>query len=398
MQRSPYVQPMNIITSWTPLSAKVELDVEGGSTEQYYYANAAAYQPSRLITPCTLHPRLYIIDPDGVIPNGYQNNLTIRWYEQNASDAWVEMTNRRGSLDFDPSLDYIIESNGSLVFSRNVSHLQAQQLKVEIDFTDLRSAVTTTYFEIVTFNTILKEDTRLRLEIDAPPVLRFNPFRHTAQLALHAKAYLGKELLTSGTDVKFFWYKLQSDGSEVLIDQDEGAIEYVSGQNTDTLTIDRMKTVATTVRLRAGLYESNTAPVSPDSAAYTDVTLVYYVPKLTSMVYCPSGDRLRASADSKTFIVKVSDALGVLTDQQVAEHCLVRWNLKTTQAGSTTTYFGDGVSITIPAKNLRTTGGYRMSVKPEVYLLGPYQLIANGSGAVIVNASGEALIGRSIDY
>lgn len=398
MQRTPYVQPLNIITSWTPLSAKVEIEATGGSTEQYYYANASTYQPSRLVTPCTIHPRLYIIDIDGVIPSGYQNSIVVRWYEQDNAGAWVEMPNRRGSLDFDPSADYIIEQNGELVFKRNVSHLSPQQLKVEIDFTDPRTAHPTTYFKIVTFNTILKEDTRLRLEIDQPSVVRFNPFRHTSQLTLHAKAYLGKTLQASGTDVKFFWYKLQPNGTEVLIDQDEGAIEYVSGQGTDALVIDRMKTVATTLRLRAGLYENGAVPSSPDASAYADVALVYSVPKLVALVHSPSGDRIRANAGSKTFIVKVSDALGVLTDEQVAEHCLVRWHLKTTATGSASTYYGDGVSITIPAKQLRTTGGHRMSVRPEVLLLGPYQLIANANGAVIVADGGAALIGRSIDF
>ena len=398
MQRTPYVQPLNIITSWTPLSAKVELEVTGGSTEQYYYANAAAFQPSRSVTPCTIHPRLYIIDVDGAIPSGYQNSTVVRWYEQNNAGAWVEMPNRRGSLDFDPSADYIIEQNGELVFKRNVSHLAPLQLKVEVDFTDSRTAVTTTFFKTVLFNTILKEDTRLRLEIDQPSVVRFNPFRHTSQLTLNAKAYLGKQLLTSGTDVKFFWYKLQPNGTEVLIDQDEGAIEYVSGQNSSALVIDRMKTVATTIRLRAGLYENGTAPSAPDDAVYAEVALVYSVPKLVALVHSPSGDRIRATHDSKTFTVKVSDALGTLTDAQVAEHCLVRWHLKTTAVGSASSYYGDGVSITIPAKNLRTTGGLRMSVRPEVLLLGPYQLIANASGAVIVNSDGAALIGRSIDF
>lgn len=398
MQRTPYVQPLNIATSWTPLSPKVEVEISGGSTEQYYYANAADYQPSRQITPCRLHPRLYLIDPDGVVPSGYQNSIVVRWYEQNSSGAWVEMVNRRGNVDFDPSADYIIEPNGEMVFKRDVSYLAAQQLKVEIDFTDPRTAVTSTYFSTVLFNTILKEDTRMRLEIDQPSVVRFNPFRHAAQITLHAKAYLGKQLQESGVDVKFFWYKLQSDGSEVLIDLDESAIEYVGGQGTDGLIIDRMYTSGTTIRLRAGLYEGGSAPSVPDSSTYADVTLVYSIPKLVALVHCPTGDRIRANADSKTFTVKVSDALGVLSDALVAEHCLVRWQLKTTQNGSASTYYGDGVSVTIPAKQLRTTGGFRMSVTPEVFLLGPYQLISNGSGAVIVNASGQALVGRSIDF
>ena len=70
MKLKQNVQPLNIITKWTPLIDRFGILVEAGSKTQFYYTNEGQFIPSRAVTPLKLVASLHIVDPDGQITTG----------------------------------------------------------------------------------------------------------------------------------------------------------------------------------------------------------------------------------------------------------------------------------------------------------------------------------------
>lgn len=394
-------QPLNIVTSWTPLIGKPSIETEGGSVEQYYYANGASYIPSRAVTPLILHPRLHIVDRDGILPDGLQNILSVRWYHKTNSVDWTEITNRVGSTDYDATEEFSIDNSGILTCRRNVSHLGAEQLRADMEYYDRRTATSYTYRATTTLTTILKEDTRLVLSIDKPAVTTFNPLEDDALLDLSASAYLGNRKLTPGVDVKFVWYRLGRNSS---IEFDDEAIEYVQlGSNGTTLRVNQLYIKNQTYRLRAilatgQLNGAGVFPSSPDPSAYADVTVNYAFPVLEAVSYSPHGCRVRIGDTAKTFKVRLVTNSKIYDDESVINaNANVAWYRKTTANNASAEFLGSGASLDVDASLLRSSGNLRMSVYCEVSLLGPYQISTDGNGNAITSG-GSAIVARSNNF
>ena len=120
------VQPLSLRTIYTPLHDSFSVIVDGGgSLTQFYYTNANQYIPNRATTPMKLRAKLFITDPDGVIPSGDKSSaLTVTWYEN------TENTPITSSIT-----GYTVNADGSLSFSE-VKGATAQKLSdASIDFT-----------------------------------------------------------------------------------------------------------------------------------------------------------------------------------------------------------------------------------------------------------------------
>ena len=68
---------LNVI--YTPLNVSVALVVQGGSLTQTHCAETDEYIPDRSITPLVLVPKVYVQDPDGVIPSGIGALTGVAW-------------------------------------------------------------------------------------------------------------------------------------------------------------------------------------------------------------------------------------------------------------------------------------------------------------------------------
>lgn len=383
MKKVNYVQPLNLQTSYTPLTGHIDVVAVSGSLEQFYYTNENQYQPSRAVTPLRLDPRLYIDDPDGRIPSGRQtSNLEVLWYEN-------------GTIITSSTSGYTLNSDGSLTVSKNVPTNSPVNILCHINYADTRTAQTYVFEKIVVLSSVNKTDSRSFVEIDVPTVSTFNPLYDNATRVITAKARVGNTV-QSNSNVKFFWYVFH-DGAETLIDQDEYALEYVSGQGTYQLTLNNMYITKTSIRCKIAIKTTaNPNPSAPDNPnSWAETTLSWLLSdKLRCVVYSPQGEKVKADETSRTFTAKVYGNNGALTDAQVDSHLYIDWYRKTSASGSTAEKIGGGRTITVKSELLRmSTPNGTVAVYPDVYERGPYKVVVDGSGKV-VTVSGKAVVAR----
>lgn len=376
MKIQAHPQPMAIITSYTPLVTRFGIIATGGSKTQFFYTNEGQYIPSRAVTPLLLKAYLSVADPDGVIPTGDKSTkLSVQWYEGDYESQITEET-----------VGYTINDDNTLIVTKDVAPSEPIQILVRASYTDTRNGNILVYEDRCNLSSISKTDSTLSLTLNKPAKVTFNPLEDAAEMDITAELRLGSKIV--GNDAKYYWYVV-NNGIETLIDKDENALEYISGQGTATLRINAAYTNFSLLRCRATNGELDNK--SPSA----DIAVVYSVPQVTTYVYSPNGSTLRSSEKSKTFICKLHTTVRVLTDDEVAENFLVKWYRKPLIAGGTAMHIGDGVSISIPSTDLKLSGRQAMNVYATVYSRGAYGYLVNSEGVVITTQTGEIILTRT---
>lgn len=185
----------------------------------------------------------------------------------------------------------------------------------------------------------------------------------------------------------FVWYGVQN-GVEVPIDT---LPCYVSGQNTDTLTIDAMYGEQIPIILRIKEYSWSEAPYPPK--VYRSV--VWRVPTIDSIVVSENGEAVRSNSGSFTFDTVVNVLGEALSDEKKAQH--LRFNWKSRKANATPQFGmtdrGWGQKVTIKASDLKN---YKSSsiVTNDVYVLGAYEEVLLSNESVTLN--GEKIYAREL--
>lgn len=185
----------------------------------------------------------------------------------------------------------------------------------------------------------------------------------------------------------FVWYGVQN-GVEVLIDT---LPCYVSGQYTDTLTIDAMYGEQIPIILRIKEYSWSEAPYPPK--VYRSV--VWRVPTIDSIVVSENGEAVRSNSGSFTFDTVVNVLGEALSDEKKAQH--LRFNWKSRKANATPQFGmtdrGWGQKVTIKASDLKN---YKSSsiVTNDVYVLGAYEEVLLSNESVTLN--GEKVYAREL--
>lgn len=368
-------QPLQIVTSYTPLISRFGIVATGGSKTQFYYTNVGQFIPSRTVTPLLLKSYLNVVDPDGIITNGDKSSaINVQWYE--------------GSYDNQITADtsgYTLNDNGTLTVYKDVMPGNPVQILVRATYTDARNSNTLVYEDRASLSSISKTDSTLSLTMDKPSKVIFNPIDDQATIDITATLRQGSEIVTAAN---YYWYTV-NNGVETLIDDDDTAIEYVSGQNTATLRINCMNTNFTIIRCKATNGELE------DKSPSADVAIVYSIPEVRAHVFSPNGSTLRSSETSKTFKCELHTSKRVLTPDEVSAHFAIKWYRKPLVAGGTAKHIADGTSITIPAEELKLTGRNAMSIYPMVYSRGAYGYVTNSAGSAVITADGSIIISRT---
>lgn len=377
------VQPLNIVTKWTPLVTRFGIVCEGGSRTQFYYTNEGQYIPSREVTPLTLAPSLHVVDPDGGLSTGNKiSSCDVKWYEGDYNTQLAE-----------DATGYAFGPQGRLVVTKNVDPNKPLMLLVRATFVDPRNGNSLVYEDRVTLNAISKSDSSLSIFTDTASKITFNPLTDSSTVKITAELKLGADRVEDA-NAKFFWYVV-NNGVETLIDKSETALEYVSGQGTKTLTVNAMYTNQSIFRVKGAYYEGTAPTTCPANAPSADVALIYKLPNIKVTTYTPNCNVIRKADTAKTFVAELMTNRDVLTEEQAAEHYLIRWYKKPSTAGGVETMIGDGPRITVPVSELMLTGRQAMQVYANVYELGAWGYLVDGNGKVIVNADGKAILART---
>lgn len=376
-------QPLAIVTSYTQLVTRFGLVAEVGSRVQFYYTNVNEFIPSRAVTPLLIRPYLNVADPDGVIPTGDKSSsLTMTWFEDSYDNQITSSTE-----------GYTINSDNSLTVKKDVLPSSPIQILARGIYMDTRNGNTLTFEDRMTLNSVSKSDNSLSIVVDKPNKLTFDPLEDDESVSIKATLRLGRSDVAAA-NAKYWWYSV-NNGVETLIDELDTAVEYVSGQNTDTLVVNAMYTNLTFIRVR-GAYYTDTEPAAPPAdAPYADMALVYRLPMIRAEIYSPNGGTLRSTESSKTFKVLLSTSKRMLTDGEVSEHYLIRWFRRPLTAGGVASRVGDGVTVNIKAADLKLTNRQTMNVYPEVYSRGAYGYVVTSDGTAVTTADGKLILART---
>lgn len=346
-----------IRTSYTPLVSRFGIIASGGAKTQHYYADENAYIPDRSLTPLVLKATLNVADPDKIIANGDKSSeLSCVWYENS-----VQITADNSN--------YTLNADKTLTVKRNVSPTAPIGVRCVATYVDSRTGNSLIFEDTVMFSTIQKTDDKLAVFLDKPEKLTYNPIKDTNLIDITATLKKGENSVPDA-QAKYWWYIVNS-GVETLIDQDNTAIEYVSGQGTKTLRLNADNTPFSIIRCRAAYY-TGTAPVAPaDATVMAEFTLVYKTPQTKVVMTNKNGYVIRPGMATMEFGVKIEVNNEVLSSALAENHFFVKWVGKATTAGATEVQLGHGHNISIPVASLKVTGGM-MEVKPVVYECGPY--------------------------
>lgn len=369
------IQPEPIRTIYTPLNTHFSLSVDGGgSPTQFYYTNENQYIPNRALVPMKLRPSLYIVDPDNLLVNGDHSNKLVMAYYENSIDRQIAT----GS-------DYTVNADGTLTVRKNVPVSTPIQILCRGTYTDMRSGKAIIVEDRVTLNAIAKTDERVTLSLDKDVMINYNPLKDNNLIDIKATTYLGSKIAPAGY-CTYVWYKWDKNVCWP-IGSKKTDIEYISGQGTPTLRIDAKN-------IDFGSYQCEVTYSSGASTmtakAYTN--LKYRLPaNIRGTTHCKMGNSLRKDMSGMEFVCRVYTNSEEIVN--VNEHFLVLWYKKTTAPGSVPIQIGHGVSIVVPAAELKQTGGIQTLIYPVVLAHGAYEVIVDHLGEPITDHNNEVLIG-----
>ena len=206
-------------------------------------------------------------------------------------------------------------------------------------------------------------------------------------------------VLDPTVDARYFeWYGVKN-GAEVKIDT---LPCYVSGQGTDTLTIDAMFGENIPVVLRAKRYPWSDS-LYP-SKAYRNMT--WRIPNIDAIVTSDRGQAVHSDNDGGyEFDTIINIKKAILDEETKNKHLRFKWwmrNTRNNQAVETSVGWGSQVGIGV--EDLRNVRGANNSlastpVYNEVMLLGAYEEVSytSGNATEYVTYNGVQLFGRTLE-
>ena len=188
----------------------------------------------------------------------------------------------------------------------------------------------------------------------------------------------------------FEWYGVK-DNAEVKIDT---LPCYVSGQGTDTLTIDAMygDDIQVVLRAKDYRYGDSLLPMKEHSG------LAWELPRLDCNVYSENGQAVRSDTEAMSFGTIVNAQNTVLTEAQKNAHLRFKWKSRpSTTATQVDRGWGQDISMSGDAlRVIHVDGKMGTTVMSyETYLLGPYEALTYGNEDV--TDGGAPLFGRTIE-
>lgn len=392
MKRLNNSQPLAVAVQYSPLNTSMHIKAEGGlSTFQFYRQQSAEWSPdhthsveidangSQTDGPIRLIPTWSVIDPDGIL-DGSTLVPQVYWFVDGTQITSI-----------DPTQDYYIDGS-ALYVRKNFTHTQGASVFCECRFTDPRDSSTFVLSDTITLSAVLQADEQWMINILCDRTRKHYPLSASTTLyTFEAEARLGSHDKTS--NVAWFWdYSLDNGATWLSFTSD--IPWYVSGMNTNILTIDADYVSQITVRARIGTPSSATSPTMPNEAT---ASLAWRVPQLRPAVYCLGGDKVLPTTEAMSFglivhIPKHND----MTLAQQREWIMCDWALrKQGMTASPTRLNESDVEVSVPASQIRNVNGIKYVADPQCSMRGVYSFLVTSSGNYIQTSAGNYIMART---
>lgn len=364
---------LGVNTIYSSLSVTLAIEPLGDSSlHQWYYRNENRYSPSHSVIPVRLKPVATVHDPE--TKESY--NPTI------ASVVWT-VTTKTGSTDYvisDTTADYSVSSDGTLTVSKDIPYDDPVTL-----------LCTVRYIGETGENGVVAESVQLVTDVTSDPSyiikvygagngksfgnkLWWNPLSGVTS-TMTMTALVMKGLEDASANVKYFWYYV-NNGSEVLVDDaDSPCMCYVSGQGTQTLTIDAQYENEA-IEFHVRIAESSTATEPDVDNVHGLATLRWYVGNVTVEAYSDNGDTVRQGMNTHVFAARVKQN-GMDVDLSIAQKYInIEWKRSYTDSSGnvTTTTEGAGTTVEIAESRLKNST-YPVAITPDASFVGAYKVV-----------------------
>lgn len=439
-------RPVVMTTNRKPLDLQLSIKQRSGDPlTQTQEATANTWAPDRTVTPLILDPDIKAYDPEKrafiTIGTGY-----INWYVGEIKN-WDSSTETGLVGSSTVSENYYLEysggnKTGSLVVRKNINYQNPVTLICVVDFTDSSRAEEYRAETSVMLTTENRPDEFYNVKINTPSIIEYRPFTDASSTrVLTAVASKGNTILefpyTNG--IKYFWYYLNA-GAWTLIPTNGTYPAYVSGQNTNTLTLDAAYIEHETIKVMIakngtytpvgspsgnpktnGYFELNngvyypssdtsvasgktyytlsTSASQPDCDAISQVEVARVLPRIEALPYCTGGSAVTVGDSNREFLAVISMDAVDMSDALREEYIRLNWKSKPTNS-NTVTDRGWGNAVQIPASELMNTGNVNTEVYCDIGVLGPLGILTDdspgGSGYVTDDSPGGSgyVIGR----
>lgn len=353
---------------YDPLNISTSLLVRGGSLTQTHSAEDSEYVPDRELTPLVIVPEVYVEDPNGIIPNGKVSLSNVLWYAlpQDMIDNVDSLSYLNDEISkyliTAASDGYEVESDGTLVVSKNIPYLAPVVLVFTASYLDGRSGRVIRIQATATLSTTSVAVTPV-LSLDKPGSFVFNPIEDSGLRTITASLLVGGKTPESiGGKTSYWWYKV-IDGAESLVDPDEDLF-YESGEGTAELSVDpryidgRLELVC---KAEYAL-EGNALPSSPTSKCMTAKTVILRrYPDYEFENYVHGGVEVPSGA------VEVKNECVVTIGRKVldspSQWFSVKWSILKAVYGAEWITLGYGDSIMIDAKEFENGADVGLEVE-----------------------------------
>ncbi len=352
---------------YDPLNISTTMVVRGGSLTQTHCAETGEYIPDRSLTPLVIRPEVYVNDPNGIMANGKVALTGILWYEipQDMVGQITDSSYLTGELSryliTNQTDGYSVAQDGTLTVTKNIPYLEPKVLVFTASYPDTRSGKILRIQATATLSTLSLTEAA-SLTLDKPASFVFNPISDSGVRSIKATFLLGgKAPDASRCKLAYWWYKT-TDGAETLVDPEEDLF-YVSGQGTDTLTIDP-RYVDGQIKLACKVeyaLPGDELPAEPTSDCLVDeTTVVRRYAEYDFEHYVHGGVEVSPGA------VSVKNECVITSGRQVIENpsrfFSIRWSIRRAVYDAEWMVLGYGDSIMIPAEEFANASDVALEV------------------------------------
>lgn len=386
MKKLQNSQPLAVSTTFRPLNTSLHIVALGGmSMQQFYRQTQGTWMPD--------HSKASVINAEGIQTDGA---LRLKaQYNINDPDDVIDFNVFRPQVywfvdgnqvtDIEDTKDYYV-ADDILYVRKNYTHKQGAMVYCELRFTDTRTGIPQVISSTTSLSAVLQADESWAVNILCDRTMKHYPLNARSTIySFEAEAKRGNE--DKSASVKWFWdYSLDNGKTWKAIDTN--CYWYVDGVNTRTLRIDADYIDNIMVRARISSDTSLSAPNMPNAAT---ASLAWRWPKIVPAVFCYGGNRVFKDTQSMTFgiivhVAKRSDMSEA--DKRAWLYC--NWNIRKQGSADAAKSVGEyGYEATVKAIDLYSMSGVKYIVDPGVMIRGTYDAIANSSGEVLANSSGN---------
>lgn len=392
MKRLNNSQPLAVAVQYAPLNTSMQIVPQGGmSTTQFYRQTTQQWIPD--------HTHPYAYDDNGALVDG---PLTlVADYSINDADNVLDTSTLYPTVfwfvddtqitDTDASKDYYL-SGSALVVRKNFTHLKGVMIYCECHFTDTRTGSPFVLSDSLQLFAILHADELWSLQILNDRTRKHFPLAGGDTLyTFEAEARIGS---IDKTDLVAWFWDFSEDNGASWHEIDGECLWYVSGKNSNILTVDMDFTENILLRCRINTSSTGIAPDIPNEATSS---IAWRFPSLRPVVFSYGGDRVIAETAEMTFgLIVHNPKHDDLTLAQQREWLLCDWMLrKQGSKDSPMSLYESDVEVSVPEHLLRNESDIKYIADPQCSLRGPFFKLQTSSGDDIQSSSGDTITARS---